>query len=66
MKERRFDFEGWHSKNPKQSELLSVLMPGLVWPWVMEVFFLISGVGAWYTWYMLTSRRVSEANHERS
>jgi peptidoglycan/LPS O-acetylase OafA/YrhL len=51
---RLFDTEGWHLKNPQQSDLLFVLMRGLVWPWVMELFFLLSGVG---TWYALESRR---------
>lgn len=45
---RFFDTEGWHLKNPEQSELLFVLMRGLIWPWLMEIFFLLSGVGAWY------------------
>jgi hypothetical protein len=50
---RFFDTEGWHLKNPEQSELLFVLMRGLIWPWLMEIFFLLSGVG---TWYVLKSR----------
>lgn len=45
---RLFDTEGWHLKNTEQSELLYVLMRGLIWPWVMELFFLLSGFGAWY------------------
>jgi glucan biosynthesis protein C len=51
---RFFDTEGWHLKNPEQSDLLFVLTRGLIWPWAMELFFLLSGVG---TWYMLKSRR---------
>jgi len=51
---RFFDTEGWHLKNPDQSDLLFVLTRGLIWPWAMELFFLLSGVG---TWYMLKSRR---------
>ena len=51
---RFFDPEGWHLKNSEQSELLFVLMRGLIWTWVMELFFLLSGVG---TWYALRSRR---------
>jgi hypothetical protein len=35
-------------KNAEQSYLLFVLVGGLVWPWVMELFFLVSGVGSWY------------------
>ncbi|MBC8438427.1 MAG: acyltransferase family protein [Deltaproteobacteria bacterium] len=50
---RFFDPEGWHLKNTEQSEILFVLMRGLIWPWVMELFFLLSGVG---TWYALKSR----------
>ena len=42
---RLFDTESWHLKNSEQSDLLFVLMRGLVWPWVMELFFLISGMG---------------------
>jgi len=52
---RFFDTEGWHLKNSEQSQLLFIVMRALVWPWVMELFFLLSGVG---TWYALQSRRV--------
>lgn len=45
---RFFDTEGWHVKNAEQSELLFISLRALVWPWVMELFFLLSGVGAWY------------------
>jgi len=31
---RFFDPEGWHLKNTEQSELLFVLMRGLIWTWV--------------------------------
>jgi glucan biosynthesis protein C len=51
---RFFDTGVWHLKNPEQSELLTVLTGGLIWPWAMELFFLLSGVG---TWYALRSRR---------
>ena len=51
---RFFDPEGWHLKNPEQSELLFISMRGLIWTWAMELFFLLSGVG---TWYSLSSRR---------
>jgi glucan biosynthesis protein C len=59
---RFFDPEGWHLKNPEQSELLFVLMRGLIWTWVMEIFFLLSGVG---TWYALRSRRAGAYIWER-
>jgi glucan biosynthesis protein C len=45
---RFFDIEGWHLKNPEQSRILFILVRGLMWPWLMEIFFLLSGVGAWY------------------
>jgi peptidoglycan/LPS O-acetylase OafA/YrhL len=51
---RFFDTAGWHLKNPEQSEFLFLLTGGLVYPWVMELLFLIAGVG---TWYALQSRR---------
>ena len=59
---RFFDPEGWHLKNPEQSELLFGLMRGLIWAWVMELFFLLSGVG---TWYALRSRRAGAYIWER-
>jgi glucan biosynthesis protein C len=59
---RLFDTEGWHAKNAEQSDLLFVLMRGLVWPWVMELFFLISGLGSWYA---LQSRRAGAYLWER-
>jgi len=45
---RFFDIEGWHLKNAEQSLGVFVLATGLIWPWAMELFFLLSGVGAWY------------------
>jgi surface polysaccharide O-acyltransferase-like enzyme len=45
---RFFDTEGWHLKNADQSFVLFILMRGFMWPWLMELFFLLSGVGAWY------------------
>ena len=45
---RFFDTEGWHLKNAEQSRVLFILVRGLMWPWLMEIFFLLSGVGAWY------------------
>lgn len=59
---RLFDTEEWHVKNAEQSDLLFVLMRGLIWPWVMELFFLISGVG---TWYALQSRHAGAYLWER-
>ena len=45
---RFFGTEGWHLKNPDQSMVVFVLARGLIWPWVMELFFVVSGVAAWY------------------
>jgi glucan biosynthesis protein C len=45
---RFFDTEGWHLKNGDQSFVLFILTRGLMWPWLMEIFFLLSGVGVWY------------------
>ena len=45
---RFFGTEGWHLKNAEQSFVLVVLRTGLIWTWVMELFFVLSGVGAWY------------------
>ena len=59
---RFFDTEGWHLKNPQQSQLLFVLMRGLIWPWVMELFFVLSGVA---TWYALRSRSAGPYLWER-
>jgi glucan biosynthesis protein C len=59
---RFFDTQGWHLKNAEQSYPLFVLVRGLIWPWVMELFFLISGVG---TWYALKSRRAGAYLWER-
>ena len=59
---RFFDPEGWHLKNPEQSQLLFVAMRGLIWTWVMELFFLLSGIG---TWYALKSRRAGAYIWER-
>ena len=50
---RFFDTEGWHLKNTEQSFVLFALMRGLIWIWLMELFFLLSGAG---TWYSLKSR----------
>jgi len=59
---RFFDPEGWHLKNSEQSNALFVLVRGLFWPWIMELFFLLSGAG---TWYALKSRTAGEYLFER-
>lgn len=59
---RFFDTEGWHLKNTEQSQILFNFMRALVWPWVMELFFLLSGIG---TWYALKSRNVGAYFWER-
>ena len=45
---RFFGTEGWHLKNPEQSLVVFILTRGLIWAWVMELFFVLSGVGAWF------------------
>jgi len=45
---RFFGTEGWSLKNAEQSEVVMMLRIGLIWTWVMELFFVLSGVGAWY------------------
>ena len=40
---RFFGTEGWHLKNAEQSMVVFVLTRGLIWTWVMELFFLLSG-----------------------
>lgn len=45
---RFFDPIEWHVKNPEQNAAAFRVIIGLVWPWIMELFFLVSGVGAWY------------------
>jgi peptidoglycan/LPS O-acetylase OafA/YrhL len=59
---RFFDTEGWHAKNAEQSFVVDVLRAGLVWMWVMELFFLLSGVGSWYA---LKSRTAGQYLLER-
>ncbi len=59
---RFFGTEGWHLKNAEQSEVLFYTVRGLVSPWVMELFFLLSGVG---TWYGLASKRARAYIWER-
>jgi len=38
---RLFDTEGWHVKNPQQSEGLFIAMRAAVWPWAMGLFILL-------------------------
>ena len=59
---RFFGPEGWHLKNPEQSDLFLTPRLGLIWAWAMELFFLLSGVG---TWYALRSRRAGAYVWER-
>lgn len=59
---RFFGTEGWHLKNPEQSMVVFVLARGLIWPWAMELFFVLSGVG---TWYSLKSRTGGQYLWER-
>lgn len=53
---RLFDTEGWHLKNAQQSDLLFIVIRALFWPWLMEVFFLLSGAAAWYALKSRTAR----------
>ena len=59
---RFFDTEGWHLKNAEQLFVVDVLRAGLIWMWVMELFFLLSGVGSWYA---LKSRTAGQYLLER-
>lgn len=59
---RLFDTEGWHLKNNDQSDIIFISMRALIWTWVMELFFLLSGVG---TWYSLRSRSARSYIWER-
>jgi hypothetical protein len=59
---RFFGTEGWHLKNAVQSEIVLVLRVSLIWVWVMELFFLLSGFG---TWYALKSRNRQQYLIER-
>lgn len=54
---RFFDIEGWHIKNAEQSLAVFVLSSGLIWTWAMSLFFLLSGVGAWYALNSRTGRQ---------
>lgn len=51
---RFFDTVGWHVKNAEQSTVVLVLTSGLVWTWVMPLFFLLAGMGAWYALHART------------
>lgn len=54
---RFFGPEGWHLKNVDQSEIVLVLRISLIWVWVMELFFLLSGFGTWYALKSRTNRQ---------
>jgi peptidoglycan/LPS O-acetylase OafA/YrhL len=54
---RFFGPEGWHLKNAVQSEIVLVLRVSLIWVWVMELFFLLSGFGTWYALKSKTSQQ---------
>ncbi|MBW7992022.1 MAG: acyltransferase [Planctomycetes bacterium] len=47
---RFFDTElfNFPLKNAETSFVVDVLRGSLLWPWLMELFFLLSGVGSWY------------------
>ncbi len=59
---RFFGTEGWHLKNTEQNELIVIVRAGLIWMWVMELFFVLSGAGAWFA---LKSRAGGEFLLER-
>jgi hypothetical protein len=45
---RFFDTEGWALKNADQSLVLELVRGAVTWPWVMELFFSLAGVGSWF------------------
>jgi glucans biosynthesis protein C len=45
---RFFDTEGWILKNTAQSSTVDGIRGVLLWPWLMEIFFLLSGFAAWH------------------
>ena len=59
---RFFDGEVWELKNVDQSPILSLARGALIWPWAMELFFLLSGVGSWFA---LRSRTAGQYLLER-
>ena len=59
---RFFGPEGWHLKNAEQVFAIEGIRAGLIWMWVMELFFLLSGVGSWYA---LKSRTAGQYVLER-
>jgi peptidoglycan/LPS O-acetylase OafA/YrhL len=54
---RFFDPVGWHIKNDGQSTAVIVLTTGLFWTWMMPLFFLLAGMGAWYALQSRTGRQ---------
>jgi hypothetical protein len=42
------EFFNFPLKNAERSFVVDVLRGSLIWPWIMELFFLLSSVGSWY------------------
>ena len=45
---RFFGGGGWHLKNPAGQSLGATIFIGMLDPWLMPLFFLLSGAGSWY------------------
>lgn len=45
---RFFDTEGWHVKSPRTSEAVSFIALTVTIQWMMPLFFLLSGIGAYH------------------
>lgn len=45
---RFFDTEGWHVKSPRTSEVVSLLTVVIAVQWLMPLFFVLSGIGAYH------------------
>jgi glucan biosynthesis protein C len=45
---RFFDTEGWHVKSPRTSEAVSFITVILTVQWMMPLFFVLSGIGAYH------------------
>jgi glucan biosynthesis protein C len=61
---RFYDGEGWHVVAPasQQNEILSIVRGYLIWVWLMEIFFLVSGFA---TFYSLKNRSAGQFLVER-
>ena len=46
---RFFDTEGWHVKSARTSEAVSFLTVIVAVQWMMPLFFVLSGIGAYYS-----------------